>query len=97
VFLRFKPRYSKNGLAQLISQTNLRIRRLLYFNLLGAAGWWLHYRLLKNTMHGAGQFALMNRMIPLMKRAERIVSPPFGLSVIAVLQNPVENKSTTRA
>ncbi len=90
-------RYSKNGLAQLISQTNLRIRRLLYFNLLGAAGWWLHYRLLKNTMHGAGQFALMNRMIPLMKRAERIVSPPFGLSVIAVLQNPVENKSTTRA
>ena len=90
-------RYSKNSLARLIAQTKLRIRRLHYFNLLGAAGWWLHYRLLKNTMHGTGQFALMNRMIPLMKRAERIVSPPVGLSVIAVLQNPVENKSTTEA
>jgi len=88
-------RYSKNGLARLISQTKLRIRRLHYFNLLGAAGWWLHYRFLKNAMHGAGQFALMSRMIPLMKWAERIVSPPFGLSVIAVLQNPAENDNTT--
>lgn len=79
-------RYTKSSFRKGVSQTGFTVVHLRYFNLLGAVGWWWHYRFLKRTIHGATQFGVMNRLIPLMKRVERMVSPPFGLSVIAILR-----------
>lgn len=82
-------RYSRKVLKNVVSQTSLEIQQMHYFNLLGAVGWWVHYRFLRRKMHGAKQFGLMSRMIPLMRFAERIVSPPIGLSVVAILRRPL--------
>jgi len=79
-------RYTKYSFGKVVLQTGFTVVHLRYFNLLGAVGWWWHYRFLKRTIHGATQFGVMNRLIPLMKRVERMVSPPFGLSVVAILR-----------
>ena len=75
-------------LKTVVSQTSFEVCRMHYFNLLGAVGWWIHYRLLRKTLHGATQYRFMSLMIPFMRFAERVVSPPFGLSVVAVLRRP---------
>ena len=81
-------RYSYGVLKRVVSQTSFEVHRMHYFNLLGAVGWWVHYRLLGSKMHGTTQFGFMSRMIPLMRFAERLISPPIGLSVVAVLRRP---------
>lgn len=79
-------RYSRPGLKQLLQQTSFRVRRMYYFNAIGAVGWWYHYRLRNRTMHGGRQFRTMNRLIPLVRRIERLAPPPFGLSLVAILE-----------
>jgi len=81
-------RYSRGMLKTVVSQTSFEVCRMHYFNLLGAVGWWIHYRLLRKTLHGAKQYRFMSLMIPFMRFAERVVSPPIGLSVVAVLRRP---------
>ena len=89
-------RYSQRVLKSVVSQTSFEVHRMHYFNLLGAIGWWVHYRLLRKKMHGTRQFGFMSRMIPLMRFAERVASPPIGLSVVAVLRRPPVSSEVRR-
>lgn len=82
-------RYSLKSLKNLVAKTSFEVRGMYHFNIAGAIGWWVHYRLLGRTMHGRSQFRFMRFLIPLMRRIERIVSPPFGLSIVAVLRRPL--------
>ncbi|WP_165066879.1 class I SAM-dependent methyltransferase [Paludisphaera rhizosphaerae] len=77
-------RYSKSYLRTILGHTGLGEIRMHYFNAVGAAGWWVHHRLLKRTIHGNGQFAVMNRLLPFVRLAEAWIKPPFGLSLVAV-------------
>jgi SAM-dependent methyltransferase len=77
-------RYDKRRLRGLLRRTGLRTLSLRYFNTVGAVGWWVQYKLLRRTIHGEGQFGVMNRVLPVVRRLEQAVSPPFGLSVVAV-------------
>jgi 2-polyprenyl-3-methyl-5-hydroxy-6-metoxy-1,4-benzoquinol methylase len=77
-------RYNKAYLRTILQQTGLRLVRSHYFNAVGALGWWLQYKLLRRSIHGEGQLGLMNRLLPLVRAAEWLVKPPFGLSLIAV-------------
>jgi 2-polyprenyl-3-methyl-5-hydroxy-6-metoxy-1,4-benzoquinol methylase len=77
-------RYSKAYLRTILQQTGLRLVRSHYFNAVGALGWWVQYKLLRRSIHGEGQLGLMNRLLPLVRAAEWLVKPPFGLSLIAV-------------
>jgi len=77
-------RYSRAQVAGRLREAGFRVLHLRHFNLVGALGWWVQYRLLRRTIHGEGQFGLMNKLVPLMRPLERLVAPPFGLSVIAV-------------
>lgn len=86
-------RYSRSMLAALAQRAGLTTRRLYHFNAVGALGWWWHYRVRRQQIHGAGQFSLMNRLIPLLRPLESHVPPPFGLSLIAVLQRPASCES----
>jgi SAM-dependent methyltransferase len=81
-------RYSKAYLRAILRHTGLRERRMRYFNALGAVGWFVQYRLLRRPAHGTGHFGLMNRAIPLLRPLERALPPPFGLSLVAVLERP---------
>jgi 2-polyprenyl-3-methyl-5-hydroxy-6-metoxy-1,4-benzoquinol methylase len=79
-------RYSKNTLTAVIEQTRFCVQSLRYFNAVGALGWWWQYRVLKKKIHGSTEFGMMNRLIPLLRRVEGVVAPPFGLSLAAVLR-----------
>jgi SAM-dependent methyltransferase len=77
-------RYSRSHLGILLSHTGFQVLQLRYFNAIGALGWWLNYKLLRRSIHGGAQFDLMNRVIPVARRIEALVPPPFGLSVVAL-------------
>jgi len=83
-------RYTRSGLASLVQQAGWRIVGLKHFNALGAVGWWWQYRLLKRTIHGRRAFRGMNLVLPVAKLLERLLAPPFGLSLAAVLRRDLD-------
>ena len=81
-------RYSRRGLKDLLTGSGLDVVRLRRFNLVGAAGWWFQYRLLRRRIHGQGHFKILQAALPALRVLERMVNPPFGLSLIAVAKKP---------
>ena len=77
-------RYSKHSLCELLSRTPFEVLDLHYFNSIGALGWWVQYRLLRRQVHGQESFGAMNAILPALRVAERLIEPPFGLSVVAL-------------
>jgi SAM-dependent methyltransferase len=78
-------RYTKETFMRVLRTAGLTHYSLRYFNALGALGWWAKYKLLRRSIHGSGDFRLMNAAIPILRPLERILPPPFGLSVTAVV------------
>lgn len=81
-------RYSKAYLRAIIQHTDFRAVRMYYLNAIGALGWWFQYRLLRRAIHGQRDFRIMNRLLPLVRTMERLCPPPFGLSLVAILERP---------
>ena len=59
---------------------------LYYFNAIAAFGWFLKGRVLKETKQADENWAVMNMVLPVVSRLEKLARPPFGLSLIAVLR-----------
>jgi len=81
-------RYTRSRLEHVIAAAGLERRFVRRFNLVGGVGWWWQYKVLKKSIHGQAQFGLMTRLVPLCRWAERLVAPPFGLSLVAVCRKP---------
>lgn len=79
-------RYCKRYLRTILQHTGLQVVSLKYFNLLGAVGWWMQYKVLRREIHSGSHFRVMNTAIPLLKPLERWLPVPFGLSLVAVLR-----------
>ena len=80
-------RYTRESLAKLAGACGLRARRLQYMNTVGFFGWWINARLLHRKEQSDSQIAVFDRyIVPLMSRAEAILRPPFGQSLLAVLE-----------
>ena len=62
------------------------MERLYYFNLIGAPGWFVKGRVLKQKRHTNDNYALMNAVLPVVRPLERLVPPPFGMSVIGIFR-----------
>lgn len=80
-------RYSKAGLQKLLIQTGFAVEKPRYFSGLGAIGWFVNANVLRKKLLPSGQMKVFDRLVPLLK-LERLVGPPFGISVIAVAQVP---------
>ena len=77
-------RYTRRSFENAVRKAEFVHYRFRYFNMLGAFGWWVAYKLLRRSIHGSGDFRLMNAAIPFLRPLERMIPPPFGLSVTAV-------------
>lgn len=78
-------RYTKDTLRDKILDAGLELRVLRYFNMPGLLGWWSTFVLLKRGDAVPGQIGLYDKVVvPLARRIERHVPPPFGNSVVAV-------------
>jgi SAM-dependent methyltransferase len=76
-------RYEKRELTDKLKQTGFAVRKMKFFSFIATVPWFINGRLLKRDYIPTGQASLANRLVPLLK-LERLIGPPFGLSLIAI-------------
>ena len=78
-------RYTRAELTEKMRAAGFSIQRASYFNSAGALGRYVIGRLRRQEKTGIGQVQFYDRLVvPILSRMERIVSPPFGQSVIVI-------------
>src|SRR5262245_13168213 len=78
-------RYEKRELADKLKRTGFTVREMKFFSLAAALPWFINVRLIRRDYIPTGQANLANRLVPLLN-SERLIGPPFGLSLIAIAQ-----------
>lgn len=84
-------RYSKETLAKVLSKAGLVTKNIRYMNTIGALGWWVNFVLLKRSGacedDSSFQVRLFDKLIvPWLRKLEDFINPPFGISIIAILE-----------
>jgi SAM-dependent methyltransferase len=83
-------RYDRRMIRGLASAAGLKVEKQAYFNLIGFFGWWANSHVFKREAQSGGQIDVFDRyLVPVMERAEALLSPPFGQSIFAVLRKPI--------
>ncbi|MDO8557898.1 MAG: class I SAM-dependent methyltransferase [bacterium] len=77
-------RYTKKSARALLASAGFSVVHAQYFNALGALGWLWTYTILKKDEPGEGAVKILEFLVPMLKRIERALSVPFGISVICV-------------
>ncbi|MCI0336509.1 MAG: class I SAM-dependent methyltransferase [Acidobacteria bacterium] len=78
-------RYERRELKSKLKQSGFVVRKMKFFSLVAALPWLINGRLLKRDYLPSGQANLADRLVPLLK-LERLIGPPFGLSLIAIAE-----------
>jgi SAM-dependent methyltransferase len=81
-------RYERRDLVAKLDDARFTLERVHYMNPLGIVGWWLNGRILRTELVSPAQFRIYNRLVPGLAWVERIVHPPFGLSLVAIAAKP---------
>jgi SAM-dependent methyltransferase len=80
-------RYRADGIRRLAERAGLAVRTAHYLNTIGFFGWWINGHILRLEAQSERQIALFDRfLVPPMAALERVIPPPFGQSVLAVLE-----------
>lgn len=76
-------RYTKGQIKHLVSSAGFCILRLRFFNIIGVFTWFLMGKVLRWQTWGASPVIAYDRIIiPLLRRFESLVPPPFGQSLL---------------
>lgn len=80
-------RYSRASLVAVAGRAGLApVVRPWHFNAAAVPGWWLNGRVLRRAHPPAGQVALFERLVPVLRVAERVLPLPLGLSLFGVFR-----------
>jgi 2-polyprenyl-3-methyl-5-hydroxy-6-metoxy-1,4-benzoquinol methylase len=80
-------RYSKPTLAKVFADAGLDLLTLRYTNPIGLLGWMYNAHISKSTAHSLTQVKVFETLVaPWALPLERMISPPIGLSLVAVGQ-----------
>ena len=77
-------RYNKKDLSEIVERSGLSIRTVKYFDVPGAFAWFLMFVLLRRTLTGGSVRAYDRLVVPLARKTEKIVPPPFGKNLLLV-------------
>jgi len=82
-------RLSKSQLTSLMNECGFEVRTARYVNAIGALGWLINGRIFKprnlSTKAVNTQLVLFSRLfVPVIKRVEKVMRPPFGQSLLMV-------------
>lgn len=81
-------RYAREELVAKMQEAGFDVYRAIYFNMIGALGWYVNYRILRLgsvSRSTVPQVQLFDRyVVPAARRLERVLSPGFGLSIIGL-------------
>jgi SAM-dependent methyltransferase len=87
--LGHQRRYSRDAIRGLAQRSGLRIRKLHYMNCIGFFGWFANARIFKREAQSERQIEIFDRyIVPPVSAIEWLVQPPFGQSLLAVLEAP---------
>lgn len=82
-------RYTRASMRAVAESAGLRVAKLRYMNCVGFFGWWFNARVAPREEQSEAQIEFFDRrVVPVLERLERIVPPPFGQSLFAVLRKP---------
>jgi hypothetical protein len=80
-------RYRKRELEKKVRDEGFTILRSKYFDVAGVAPWFVKYRILRSRSLGGGAVSMYdNLVVPIMRRVESIVTPPFGKNILLVAE-----------
>ena len=79
-------RYSRRSVRQLAATAGFRVATLRFMNTVGFFGWWVNAHILRRTEQSESQIRVFDRyIVPVLRRIETAVPPPFGQSLFVVL------------
>jgi SAM-dependent methyltransferase len=81
-------RYTVPSLRELARAQGLDVVDAYYMNVAGVPGWFLSSRLLRREAPPRGLLWLFNLLTPPLAWTEEKLRPPFGLSVVCIVQRP---------
>jgi SAM-dependent methyltransferase len=80
-------RYRRESIKWLAESSGLRVKKVHYVNIAGFFVWWLNFRILRRDALTKGQIRVFDRfVVPWLSRLESVVHPPFGQSLLAILE-----------
>jgi SAM-dependent methyltransferase len=78
-------RYSKRELIYIAKQAGFEVQKCHYVNMVGSLGWFVICRIFGKRASGGSSVGFMNQfIIPIMRKVEKLIHPPFGVSVFLV-------------
>jgi 2-polyprenyl-3-methyl-5-hydroxy-6-metoxy-1,4-benzoquinol methylase len=78
-------RYNKKEIVGKLQQVGLKVERSFYMNAITTLGWFLNNRVMSFEDQSPTQVMVFDRwIVPWLKQVERVIKPPFGMSVIAI-------------
>jgi len=90
-------RYRKSELVAIAKAAGFELVRSRYVNMLGAVGWFVLCRVLRRRASESLSVGLMNSVvIPVMRKVEDRVAPPFGVSIFYVGRRPTDKEANQK-
>lgn len=77
-------RYTRPRLQARLETAGFEVTSIRPVNLVGAALWFLKGRVLRSREFHTGEVATFDHLVPLLRRIDRVLGPPFGQSLAAV-------------
>lgn len=85
-------RYTKTVVKEKLERSGFKVISQKYLNTFGAIGWFINGKLFKQNVPPAGQLKIFNKIVPILKRIEKIFPPLFGITLLTVAQrNQTDN------
>jgi SAM-dependent methyltransferase len=82
-------RYTLRTLTSELTSAGFSIKKNVYFNFFGMAGWWWRFCVLKKEYLTTHAVRFFETLTPLLRAIESAVRLPVGLSVIAIGEKPL--------
>ena len=96
--LQHARRYTRKSLVNLAQCAGLRVRHMRYVNLAGFFGWWINALVLRLEEQSPSQIEVFDRwIVPVMSRIEGLIPPPFGQSLLVVLEKSISQRTPLAA
>lgn len=79
-------RYSRGGILALVRAAGMQPIVSRYINLLGLLGWIVNSHVFHRVEQSNSQIGLFNRLVPFLAKAEKLIPPPVGMSLLVVAE-----------
>lgn len=78
-------RYEKKELEEKLQKAGFEVEKIQFFNILGLLSWIVRDKISRNDTHlKPYQVKLFDSIVPILKRVERLVTLPIGISLITI-------------